>query len=115
MAPFILLLGPTIPSLRALTESTILLGGLLPMTIARLGAFAFFPITAARLGGFTMLTVAAARLRGRAISTAGLAMLGGLTFITLPSAFLGALSRRTAQVLVSGQHRHISRRQLGRA
>ena len=48
VASFLPLLCPMIPLLRGLTVATSLLGGLLWMAVAFLGAFAFFVITAAR-------------------------------------------------------------------
>ena len=115
MAPSAPLLRGISPWLRALTASTILLGGLSPMTITCLGGFAFFAITAARLGGFTIFTVAATWLGGRASLTAGVTTLGGLAIFTLTSTFSGALSRRTAQGLFAGRHRRITNRHPGRA
>ena len=106
MAPSAPLLRGISPWLRALAASTILLGGLSPMTITCLGGFAFFAITAARLGGFTIFTVAATWLGGRASLSAG---------VTLTSTFSGALSRRTAQGLFAGRHRRITNRHPGRA
>ena len=115
MAPSAPLMRGISPWLRALTASTILLGGLSPMTITCLGGFAFFAITAARLGGLTIFTVAATWLGGRASLTAGVTMLGGLAIFTLTSTFSGALSRRTAQGLFAGRHRRITNRHPGRA
>ena len=102
MAPSAPLLRGISPWLRALTASTILLGGLSPMTITC-------------LGGFTIFTVAATWLGGRASLTAGVTMLGGLAIFTLTSTFSGALSRRTAQGLFAGRHRRITNRHPGRA
>ena len=115
MAPFISLLRPIISLLRALTVPTFLWGGLLPVTITCLGAFAFFAMITTLLGGFTILAVATTRFGGRAIFTAVAARSGGLAFFTLTPAFLRALSRRTVGGLVVGQHRHVIHWQLGGA
>ena len=56
------------------------------------------------------MTVAATWLSGRAMFAVGVTRFRALAIFTLTPTFSGSLRRRTAQELVAGKHRHITRR-----